>query len=234
MKPLSFLLSIPVILFTLSEPAHAQNRGGFAPTQPTSRQAGARPVGSSQPTGMLPSDVAAIRIGVRGGVTNPYFLENQGAEAEFGYVAGVMAQFGRGTVSFQPEVNLSQFGFSTSIPFLGSINARFTQIEVPLLLKFSSGQATGNRIFFNVGPYGSYLYRATNNGVKQDLDGLLDTRFSVGAAAGLGAALKAGPGHLTVELRGLYTLGTTEEINTDSRVIVAQGTVGYMIPLGGQ
>ncbi|CCH51841.1 hypothetical protein BN8_00793 [Fibrisoma limi BUZ 3] len=233
MKPLSFLLTFSFILSILSAPILAQNRGGF--TSPsTSRQAGARPVGSSQSDLTIPRDVAAVRVGIRGGVTYPIFLENQGADPSIGYVGGIVAQFGRGNVSFQPEVNYSQFGFNTSIPFLGSINARFTQIEVPLLLKFSSGQATGHRFFFNVGPYGSYLYRATSNGIEQDLDNVLDTRFSVGAAAGLGAAFKAGPGHLTVEVRGLYTLGTTEEINTDSRLIELQGTLGYLIPLGGR
>ena len=235
MKPLSFLLTFSFILSILSAPILAQNRGGFTSPPSTSRQAGARPVGSSQSDLTIPRDVAAVRVGIRGGVTYPIFLENQGADPSIGYVGGIVAQFGRGNVSFQPEVNYSQIVLKAEAPFVGSVKGTTSFIQVPLLLKLSAGQASGNRFFVNLGPYATYLYEIRLNGEKFDLPELeFSDRVGFGAALGLGAALKAGPGHVTVEVRGLYTLGNTEEINTDSRLIELQGTVGYLIPLGGR
>ena len=108
------------------------------------------------------------------------------------------------------------------------------QFEVPLFLKIASGSVNSTRFFVNIGPYGAYTSSVSVNGQKGSLEGV-PGRFSFGAAAGVGVALKAGPGHVTVELRGLYELGTSDrKIGTDSKTILSQATVGYMFPLGGR
>lgn len=179
---------------------------------------------------------SGVRIGVRGGVTYPVYLEQEaGIDPTVGFVGGVVFNFGRGTLSFQPELNYARYGVKARNSFSNStVNVAADVFEVPLLLKIASGSANSTRFFLNIGPYGAYASSASINGQKLSLDNL-DGRFSFGAAAGVGAALKAGPGHLTVELRGQYLLGNTEsQLNTDSRVINTQATLGYMIPLGGR
>jgi len=177
---------------------------------------------------------ARTRIGIRGGVTYPFFTEKAvGIDPALGFVGGITLNFGTRTVSFQPEVNYTRysqkvnaFGFTTKVAT--------DFLEVPLFLKISSGTYAGNRFFVNVGPYASYAMSASEDGKKISLDGAKG-RFGFGAAAGVGAAIKAGPGHVAVEVRGLYGLGNTDSgFNTDSKTISGQGTLGYIFPLGGR
>lgn len=185
-----------------------------------------------QPTSPAGNPSSKFRIGIRGGVTYPVFLEKfTGIDPALGFVGGVTFTLGTGTLSFQPEINYvrnslkeSTFGFSA--------NYSIDEVQVPLLLKISSGSYEGSRFFFHVGPYASYVTSASVDGKKISLSGA-EGRFGFGGAAGLGAALKAGPGHVTIEVRGLYALGNTDDgFNTDSRVIDGQGTLGYIFPLG--
>ncbi|GAB3888865.1 hypothetical protein GCM10028825_22360 [Spirosoma agri] len=175
---------------------------------------------------------ATIRIGARAGVTYPiYFEEMAGRDPVVGFVGGVVAQFGRGTFSFQPEVNYSRVKTKQTSAF-GTFNGSANQFVVPLFLKISSGTFDGNRFFLNIGPYGSYLSSASVNGVKQSLDNTIG-RFSFGAAAGVGTMLKAGPGHVTIEVRGSYQLGdNVNGFSTASKTILGEGTIGYVFPLG--
>lgn len=177
---------------------------------------------------------SGVRIGVRGGVTYAFYTENQPLiKPDVGFVGGLTFNFGTGAVSFQPEINYARYGVKTDA--LGySIKAAVDVIEVPLLLKLASGSYLGNRFFVNVGPYGSYVASASVNGQKEPLQDEKG-RFGFGAALGVGAALKAGPGHVTVEARGLYALGDTDNgFNTDSKVIRSQLTLGYVFPLGSR
>lgn len=178
--------------------------------------------------------LSRTRIGIRGGVTYPFFLEKAvGVDPAPGFVGGLTFNFGSGKVSFQPEVNYTRytrkidaFGFSTK--------QGADVLEVPLFLKISSGTYAGSRFFVNVGPYASYALSASEDGKKVSLNGEKG-RFGFGAAAGVGAAIKAGPGHVTVEVRGLYPLGNTDNgFSTDSKTIFGQGTLGYIFPLGGR
>ena len=74
----------------------------------------------------------------------------------------------------------------------------------------------------------------SEDGKTISLDGA-NGRFGFGAGAGVGAAIKAGPGHVTIEVRGLYSLGDIDNgFNTDSKRIFGQGTIGYIFPLGGR
>ena len=203
------------------------------PTRPT--ETAPAPVVASAPAESASShDDAAIRIGVRGGVTYPIYLEQQtGVDPAVGFVGGVVAQFGRGKLSFQPEINYRRVAASIKVAGV-TFNNAVDQVVVPLFLKIASGTFDGNRFFLNVGPYGAYTSSASQNGVKIDLSGS-EGRLSFGAAAGIGAMLKAGPGHVTVELRGLYELGDNSKGSyQSSKTIIGEGTLGYVFPLGSR
>ena len=186
----------------------------------------------SEPMGPGGDASSPIRIGVRGGVTYPIYLEqNTGFKPAIGFVGGIVFTLGKGAVSFQPEVNYARFSEKSS-DLYGTYTTSLDVIEVPLLVKFSTGTYEGHRFFVNVGPYASYLASASFEGRKIPLSGLKG-RYGFGAAAGIGAALKAGPGHVTVEVRGMYSLGDTDfGFTTDSKTILGEGTVGYIFPLG--
>ena len=223
---------------------HGITRKRAAPVTP-SGQPTSRPTSQSTPSGpayeaerSLSSDGSAssVRIGIRGGVTYPIYVDDAAVtDPTLGFVGGFVFQFGRGTLSFQPELNYARYAAKSRDSFSGlTINVAQDRFEVPLLLKIATGSVNTSRFFVNVGPYGAYASGASINGQKVSLDNS-GNRFSFGAAAGVGAALKAGPGHVVIELRGLYELSNTNgSVNTDSKPIYTQATVGYMFPLGGK
>jgi|GEM_PF-1007760 len=232
-----------------TQPAPAQS-GNMSRTQPDKSNDRTRPerpakpaLAISKPERAAPaaaeSSTSGVRIGLRGGVTYPIFLETvTDVDPGIGFTGGVVFQFGSGTLSFQPEINYTRNALKLRfIDGLGNesiVTGATDQLEIPLLLKLASGDATSNRFFVNLGPYASYALNVSANGKTQSLDGA-DGRLGFGAAVGIGAALKTGPGHLTIELRGLYSLGDTDSgFNTESRVINTQATLGYIIPLGGR
>lgn len=211
-------------------------------TTPTTTAAPATSRIESQPTAAAtrpeqPSSAGSrsgVRIGLRGGVTYLVYTEKvTGVDPAIGFVGGLTFNFGAGTLSFQPEINYARYGVKSS--FLGTnVTAASDQINVPLFLKIASGTYDGTRFFLNVGPYGAYVASASVNGKKFTLNGS-EGRISYGAAAGIGAALKAGPGHLTIEVRGYYQLGDNNKPSDGtSTTIPAQATLGYMFPLGGR
>lgn len=202
-------------------------------TEPTDNQStttASRPVRIDSES----SNMSGTRIGFRGGVTQFIFTESQpGLDPVLGFVGGVTFNIGGGTLSFQPEINYARYSTkATSFGFTqkGAVDV----FEVPLFLKISSGTYAGNRFFVNIGPSALYTASASIDGKKISLDGTKG-RFGFGAAAGVGAAMKAGPGHVTIEVRGTYPLGDTEAgFSTDSNVIFGQAAVGYVFPLGGR
>ena len=233
---------------------HGVSKKSVAPTPsstaPMERQAVSRP--ASRPAPATPTapvatvaerpvssdgSTSGVRIGIRGGITRYVLLEKSGGiiDPAIGFVGGVVFNVGRGTLSFQPELNYARYGMKINDPFTNTtLTLNSDQFEVPLFLKIASGSVNSTRFFVNIGPYGAYTSSVSVNGQKGSLEGV-PGRFSFGAAAGVGAALKAGPGHVTFELRGLYELGTSDrKISTDSKTILSQATVGYMFPLGGR
>ncbi|MFD2569811.1 outer membrane beta-barrel protein [Spirosoma soli] len=201
---------------------------------PSARTETASPPAQSAPSSPAGSSESNVRIGLRGGVTYLVFTEQRaGADPTVGFVGGITFNFGKGTLSFQPEINYARYSTKASILGL-SITAASDLVEVPLFLKISSGTYEGNRFFLNVGPYATYIAGVSVDGKKESLDDS-NTRFGFGAAAGIGAAIKAGPGHFTVEVRGHYPLGDIENgFSTDVNTIFSQATLGYIFPLGGR
>ncbi len=180
------------------------------------------------------SNMSGTRIGIRGGITRSIYTETiTGIDPTLGFVGGVTFNIGGGTFSFQPEINYTRYSAKVALPGFTQTNAADV-LEIPLFLKISSGTYAGNRFFVNVGPYATYLASISVDGKKESLNGA-NGRFGFGAAAGVGAALKTGPGHVTIEVRGLYPLGDFENgFNTDSDIIFGQVAVGYVFPLGGR
>lgn len=192
-----------------------------------------------RPTLLSGSSTSGVRIGVRGGITRLVYLDRLpdiNADPTLSFVGGFVFNFGQGTLSFQPELNYARYALKNTAGSGSSLTQAIDRFEVPLLLKIASGSVNTTRFFINIGPYGAYISSASLNGQKLSLDGS-SGRFSFGAAAGIGAALKAGQGQVTLELRGLYGLGNAANgiaFNTEYKVLNAQATVGYMFPLGGK
>lgn len=203
------------------------------PTPPPAPVATPMPVAERAPMEASANSMSGSRIGFRGGVTYPVFTDSRPyTTPSIGFTGGVTFTFGRGGVAFQPEINYTRYSFKNDVGF-GSSRLGADFVEVPLLLKLSTGTYADSRFFLNIGPYASYASSTSIDGKKVDISGLKG-RFGFGAAAGIGAALKAGPGHLTIEVRGLYSLGNTDTgFSTDANTILGQGTLGYIFPLGG-
>ena len=151
-------------------------------------------------------------------------------DAYFGFHAGVVFQFGRGGVAFQPEINFNQDYFR-GIDFNGNrVTQSVNSLVVPLLAKFQFGQQGNTRLFVNIGPYGSYSL--TQISVNSE------TFIGYGGALGLGVGIPMGSGKFTVEARGYYPLGTTargsEFGNVPGKPLLGQLSVGYLFPLGGR
>lgn len=180
-------------------------------------------------------NISNVRIGIRGGVTYPVYTQKVASiEPQLGFLGGLTFNFGHKTLSFQPEINYTRYAVKSDDGF-GFVSSEASDVlEVPLFLKISSGTYAGNRFFVNIGPYASYLASVSSDGKKLPLTSGAN-RFIFGAAAGIGTALKAGPGHVTIEVRGLYPLGDFDKgFRSGAKVIFGQATVGYIFPLGGR
>ncbi|MBD2756879.1 porin family protein [Spirosoma validum] len=208
------------------------------PQQRTSDYSTSQPTGSTGQAQSMNSkaNTSGTRIGVRGGVTYELFTEEHPLfDPIIGFVGGLTFNLGAGTFSFQPEVNYARYSVKITEPFSGArITSAGDHVEIPLFLKISTGSYAGHRFFVNIGPYGSYLISASSGGKKLPVDGL-SNRFSYGAAAGVGAAIKAGSGHAIIEVRGLYELSNTNNgFNSNYKQVLTQATIGYSFPLGSR
>ncbi|MGV3560452.1 porin family protein [Larkinella arboricola] len=193
-----------------------------------------------------------LSVGIRGGVNTwmnefvPDDLSGSGGEQTVapGFTGGLVINYGLGNVfSIQPEILYTRRSVKFSgeaegqkVSFLLSTNA----VEIPLLLKLSFGRKT--RIFINAGPYAAYGLDAR---LKVVADGETlydekqkltkdDARLEYGVTGGLGIAIPAGPGRLTIEGRYIYSLGTNADPQPAEYISnqVATVSVGYVIPLG--
>ncbi|MCY7358548.1 MAG: PorT family protein [Rudanella sp.] len=178
-----------------------------------------------------------LRIGVRAGGNSVLPLEavdNATYYPTVSFHGGLVANVGRGCLTFQPEVNYSQRHIRADFNQQGiSLSAKVmtNRIEVPLLAKATFGHSSNARFFINAGPYGAYVlserYKAnlisfgnTNPALRPIIESVIaglnnkkatfsgnDGRISYGLAGGLGVVIKAGPGQVTLEGRALYQLG---------------------------
>jgi hypothetical protein len=180
---------------------------------------------------------AGTYIGVRAGGNYSTYLEklrvSNGVggffdvtpDPTYGFHAGIVFQFGRGGIAFQPEINFQQDYLKVGTQTLST-----SSLVVPLLAKFQFGQQGSTRFFVNVGPYGTYSLdsQPANS----------ETVIGYGGALGLGVGIPAGSGKFTVEARGYYALGSTatgsEFGNVPGKPLLGQLSVGYLFPLGSR
>ncbi|WP_375446716.1 porin family protein [uncultured Fibrella sp.] len=194
------------------------------------------------------SDEARTYIGVRvGGNYNTYLEKlqtpngsggfiNLTPDPSYGFQAGVVFQFGRGGIAFQPEINFQQdyikvttFTSPTSLTGVTTTQS-VSSLVVPLLAKFQFGEQGSTRFFANVGPYGQYSLEARPANSE--------TVIGYGGALGLGIGIPTSSGKFTIEARGYYPLGSTASGSEFGKVlgkpITAQLAVAYLFPLGSR
>ncbi len=167
-------------------------------------------------------------IGIRAGGNYSTLLEQPFGvtiDPTYGFHAGLVFQFGRGGVAFQPEVNFVQNYFK-----VGTETVTSSSLVVPLLAKFQFGEQGSTRFFINVGPYG--VYSLDSRPADSDLV------ISYGGALGLGVGIPAGSGKFTIEARGYYDLGSTAAGSKFGDVygkpIMGQLSLGYLFPIGSR
>jgi hypothetical protein len=189
-------------------------------------------VASYPPAAFRPT--SRYHIGIRAGITYPVYTGTlAGVTAIAGFSGGITLLVGTGHLAFQPELNYTRYAARNTSALGNRLVGASDVVEVPFFLKISSGQITGNRFFVNIGPYLAYISSTSLNGKKTSLDGTGADRFSSGFAAGAGMAIKAGPGHMTAELRGYLPFGDNNQPFTGTLLTIpAQLTVGYTFPLG--
>lgn len=181
----------------------------------------------------------SIQIGVRGGLIYPIYLDRRNSvDPGTDFIGGLVLVAGRGRVQFQPEINYARSVVRIDVLNNSTVRTANDQVIVPLLLKFTSGHRDATHLFVNVGPYAAYVTSSSLNGLKVPLIAN-QGRLSAGAAAGLGAAFRLAPGHVSVELRGRYELtrhnessGSTALIGTTPRTLFTEATLSYVFPLG--
>lgn len=224
----------------------------------------------------LPINTSGLRVGIRMGGSSVLPLEvveNATYYPTVSYHGGLVLNIGRGNLTFQPEINYSQRHIRADYNQQGvSLSAKVmtNRIEVPVLAKYTFGQSN-TRFFINGGPYGAYIlnerYKANlisfgnaNPTLRPIIESVIaglnnkeaafegsDGRISYGVTGGLGVAIKAGPGNLTLEGRALYELGDNTPANSpdpsgisitsnvrNTKYVLLQASVGYSIPIGSR
>lgn len=163
------------------------------------------------------------------------------------YHGGLILSFGGKVFSVQPEILYSQVGNKTTTT-IGQVTRTsetiINTITVPVLLKVAFGSESF-KFFINGGGFGSY---GLNVKAKDVLNGETtkserkfekgDPRIEYGAVGGAGIALGLGSSgaQLLIEGRYYYGLGNdNNDISNNNKSFVRniQGSVGILIPLGG-
>ncbi|MDB5126088.1 porin family protein [Mucilaginibacter sp.] len=172
-----------------------------------------------------------VQVGIKGGV-NLSSLSNSGstfsADNRAGYLGGIWARFGALGFNFQPELYITSknVDINNSNSKVGS--AKFTSIDVPLLLGGKIGAfGLGGR--FYAGPLLSFAINKDNNfgsavGGATRLD-YKDSNFAITAGAGVDIS------KFSIDLR--YEAGLTKQnyfdgsTNYKTRVSLFNLSLGY-------
>ena len=172
-----------------------------------------------------------VQVGIKGGV-NLSSLSNSGstfsADNRAGYLGGIWARFGALGFNFQPELYITSknVDINNSNTKVGS--AKFTSIDVPLLLGGKIGAfGLGGR--FYAGPLLSFAINKDNNfgsavGGATRLD-YKDSNFAITAGAGVDIS------KFSIDLR--YEAGLTKQnyfdgsTNYKTRVSLFNLSLGY-------
>lgn len=209
---------------------------------------------------------AQVSVGIKGGMNfnNLHTTEALGelapdftniSEANFGLVTeyNITDNF-----AFQTEVNFLKKGFTTKanldntelfglqLPVGGRAETKFSYVEVPLLAKYSFGDANGFQAYVTGGPTFGYatsgridtkarvLVDFDLGSTNINLDDINYNRFEVGATAGAGVSYMTNFGKFFADAR--YSQGFTElyDFPLVDEKIRNKGfgvNVGFMVPL---
>ena len=194
-------------------------------------------------------------VGVKGGINSSTLTGKDTAVFDKkrlpGFQIGALVNIGVSDVlSLQPELTYSRQGldgFVKSGVFKGLyFKAHLNYINLVVLAKTMFG-GESVRFFANAGPYVGYMISGSNI-LYDNIGGEAETKYDFvsikkgadierldfGAAAGVGATFRAGPGDVVIDLR--YNLGfvTVSEIPLFKKYTnsVFNGSIGYVVPLG--
>ncbi len=147
-------------------------------------------------------------------------------------------------VSLQFELLYEQKGEKLQTTYQGittKVSLLINYITLPILVEF--GHSFGNvKIFGGIGPYigyainGKVVAPGSNDKIEFGKDNY--RRFDAGGSADLGAGIKAGPGHIFLDLRYNYGLMDIQQMTNKpdgykslcNRNFVV--SLGYLLPLG--
>jgi hypothetical protein len=171
-----------------------------------------------------------VQVGIKGGV-NLSSLSNSGstfsADNRAGYLGGIWARFGALGFNFQPELYITSKNVDINSSNGASSSAKFTSIDVPLLLGGKIGAfGLGGR--FYAGPLLSFAINKDNNfgsavGGATRLD-YKDSNFAITAGAGIDIR------RISIDLR--YEAGLTKQEYIDGSTSVKTRVSLFNLSLG--
>ncbi|MCQ6956602.1 outer membrane beta-barrel protein [Mucilaginibacter aquariorum] len=171
-----------------------------------------------------------VQVGIKGGV-NLSSLSNSGstfsADNRAGYLGGIWARFGALGFNFQPELYITSKNVDINSSNGASSSAKFTSIDVPLLLGGKIGAfGLGGR--FYAGPLLSFAINKDNSfgsavGGATRLD-YKDSNFAITAGAGIDIR------RISIDLR--YEAGLTKQEYIDGSTSIKTRVSLFNLSLG--
>ncbi|MET3979787.1 hypothetical protein ABIB62_002871 [Mucilaginibacter sp. UYP25] len=176
---------------------------------------------------VLPS----VQFGVKGGV-NLSSLSNSGstfsASNRAGYLGGIWARFGALGFNFQPELYVTSKNVNINSSNGASSNAKFTSIDVPLLLGTKIG-AFGFGGRFYAGPLMSFAINRDGNSFGSAAGNAVNLRYkdaNFAATVGAGVDIRK----ISIDLR--YEAGLTKQEYVDGSTSVKTRVSLFNLSLG--
>jgi len=174
-------------------------------------------------------------IGVKGGLTmskiNLDMPDELSADIHYGGHAGVFFKFGKGILSFQPEVMFIQKGVQINHKENSDYaKATLNYIDVPLLLRGTLGIKLVE-VYINLGPYAGYMISnkgklsIENDPDKKDFSLQVDNDIDAGIIFGAGIKVLV----IVFEIRyglGLVNVSTDTDTYQDSKNNYLNFTLG--------
>jgi hypothetical protein len=177
---------------------------------------------------VLPS----VQFGVKGGVNLSSLSNTSGtfsADNRAGYLGGIWARFGALGFNFQPELYVTSKNVNINSSNGPSSNAKFTSIDVPLLLGGKIGAfGLGGR--FYAGPLMSFAINRSGNSFGAAAGDAINLRYkdaNFAVTAGAGIDIR----RISIDLR--YEAGLTKQeyidgsTNIKTRVSLFNLSLGY-------
>jgi len=158
-----------------------------------------------------PNSYIGVRLG--GNISTVTFAPSISQEAKFGMIGGlVFKHIEEKNWGVQVELNYLQAGWAESLEENQSYSRTFGYLQVPVLTHLYFGKKN-TKIFFNFGPYLSYLIsdKETYENIPEEEKPLhyghdILNKFEIGLTTGLGVNKKTSIGDFLIEARGNFAL----------------------------